>query len=122
LASTARYVVKQLREKENLPVGLVKLRSVRPFPDLELRDLLGGMKAIAVLERDVSVGAAGIVYTELSRSLWNNDSGPRLINYIIGLGGRDVTSDDIETIIKKVCEERNEAVDDPVRWYQVRGL
>jgi pyruvate ferredoxin oxidoreductase alpha subunit len=122
LASTARYVVKQLREKENLPVGLVKLRSVRPFPDQELRDLLGGMKAIAVLERDVSVGAAGIVYTEMSRSLWNNDGGPRLINYIIGLGGRDVTSDDIETIIKKVYEERNEAVDDPVRWYQVRGL
>jgi pyruvate ferredoxin oxidoreductase alpha subunit len=122
MASTARYVVKQLREKEGLPIGLVKLRSVRPFPDQELRDLLSGMKAIAVLERDVSVGAAGIVYTELSRSLWNSDGSPRLINYITGLGGRDVTSDDLEKIILKVYEERNEPVNNPVRWHQVRGL
>lgn len=123
MASTARYVVKQLREEESLPVGLVKLRSVRPFPDQELKKLLRDVKAIAVLERDVSVGAAGIIYTELCRSLQNDsDSRPGMINYIIGLGGRDVTSEDIAAIIKKVYKERHESVVNPVRWFQVRGL
>jgi len=45
-----------------------------------------------------------------------------MVNYIIGLGGRDVTSEDIAAIAKKVYKERNEPVVNPVRWYQVRGL
>lgn len=124
LASTARAVVNHLREDEDIPIGLVKLRSVRPFPDLELKECLSEVKAVAVLERDVSVGGGGIIHTELSRSLnRGRRTTPLLINYILGLGGRDVTFDDIREISMNVYEERNlDTVAYPVRWHQVRGL
>jgi pyruvate ferredoxin oxidoreductase alpha subunit len=124
LTSAARAVVKTLRKEAGIPVGLIKLRSVRPFPDQELKKYLCGMKAVAVLERDVSIGAAGIIYTELTRIL-NGDKDPRplLINYILGLGGRDVTSEDIQEIGLDLYENRDsDAISNPIRWHQVRGL
>ncbi len=55
MASTARDAVKRLRKEKGMPIGLAKLRSFRPFPERELKQCLSDMKAIAVLERDVSV-------------------------------------------------------------------
>jgi len=124
LASTARTVVKTLREQAGIPIGLIKLRAVRPFPDQELKKYISGMKAVAVLERDVSVGGGGIVYTELSR-IFNGERGPKplMINYILGLGGRDVTIEDIRKIGLKLYEDRDsDVISDPIRWSQVRGL
>ena len=123
LASTARAVVNYLRDEGGTPIGLVKLRAVRPFPDQELRECLGPMKAIAILERDISLGSGGIIYTELLRSLRTLNGSPHLIDYIIGLGGRDVTFEDIKGISMTTFEERNvDSITNPIRWYQVRGL
>jgi pyruvate/2-oxoacid:ferredoxin oxidoreductase alpha subunit len=123
MASTARDVVKRLRKEKGMPIGLAKLRSFRPFPEKELKQCLSDMKAVAVLERDVSVGAGGIVYLELSHCFNQGDKKPHLIDYILGLGGRDVTSDHIEAIATAVFDERNsEVITNPIRWYQVRGL
>jgi len=123
LASTARAVVNYLRKEKGIPVGLVKLRSVRPFPDGELKEYLSPMKAIAILERDISPGGGGIIYTELLRSLNALNSSQRVIDYIIGLGGRDVTFEDIKNIALTTFEERNvDSINNPIRWYQVRGL
>ncbi len=121
--STARAVVKTLRE-EGIPIGLIKLRSVRPFPDQELKKYLSQMKAVAVLERDVSVGAGGIIHTEISRCLSDNrDTKPLLVDYILGLGGRDVTFEDMKAIGLDHFEKRDSKnVPDPIRWHQVRGL
>jgi len=81
------------------------------------------VKAVAILERDVSLGAGGIIYTELLRGLQGLNCSPRLIDYIIGLGGRDVTFKDIQDIAGTTFEERNaDSIDNPIRWYQVRGL
>ncbi|UCD79940.1 MAG: pyruvate ferredoxin oxidoreductase [Desulfobacterales bacterium] len=124
LTSTARAVVKTLREAAGIPIGLIKLRAVRPFPDRDLKKYLCDMKAVAVLERDVSIGAAGIIYTELARIL-NGDRKPRplIIDYILGLGGRDVTIEDIREIGLNLYENRDSnSVSNPVRWSQVRGL
>ncbi|MBW2000313.1 MAG: pyruvate ferredoxin oxidoreductase, partial [Deltaproteobacteria bacterium] len=123
LASTARAVVNHLRDEKGIPVGLVKLRAVRPFPDRELRECLGSVKAVAILERDVSLGAGGIIYTELSRSISAQNGPPLLIDYIIGLGGRDVTFEHIKDIALTTFDERNvDSINNPIRWYQVRGL
>jgi len=124
LTSAARAVVKTLREEAGIPIGLIKLRAVRPFPDRELKKYLSGIKAVAVLERDVSIGAGGIIYTELARLL-NGDKNPKplLIDYILGLGGRDVTIEDIKKIGVDLYENRDaDVISNPVRWPQVRGL
>ncbi len=124
LTSTVRSVLKRMREDKGIPIGLIKLRAVRPFPDELLRSCLGGLKSVAVLERDASIGAGGIIYTELCRSLMPLASGrPGLINYILGLGGRDVTEEEVEAIAQTLYEERDMApAGNPIRWYQVRGL
>lgn len=123
LASTARAVVNHLRKEEGIPIGLVKLRSFRPFPDQELRECLSTMKAIAVLEKDISIGGGGVVYLELSHCFNRRDHNPLLINYILGLGGRDVTFEDVKSIALNLYEERHlDIINNPVRWYQVRGL
>ncbi|MFH1351892.1 MAG: transketolase C-terminal domain-containing protein [Pseudomonadota bacterium] len=123
MATTAREVVKQLRNEKGIPVGLVKLRSFRPFPDKELKECLSKLKAIAVLEKDVSVGAGGIVYFELCHCFNERNNNPLLIDYILGLGGRDVVPADIREIAMNLYEERNvEKINNPIRWYQLRGL
>ena len=123
LASTARAVVKHLRKEQGMPIGLVKLRAFRPFPDQELRECLSKMKAVAVLEKDASIGAGGVVYLELSHCFNNTGERPLLIDYILGLGGRDVTFDDVKNIASTLFEERDGGfVSNPIRWYQVRGL
>ena len=71
-----------------------------------VRKTLSNMKAVAVLERDSSIGAGGIIYTELARSLFGNNGVPHLINYILGLGGRDVTFGDIKNIGLALFQER----------------
>ena len=123
MAATVRSVVRELRERDGLPIGLVKLRVVRPFPDRALKECLARVRLAAVLERDVSVGGAGIVYTELCRSLSTVSGAPKLVNYVLGLGGRDVTVDHVREIARTVFDERDAAeISRPVRWPQVRGL
>jgi pyruvate ferredoxin oxidoreductase alpha subunit len=123
MASTARAVVEWLRKEEGMPIGLIKLRSFRPFPDRELRECLSNIKAIAILEKDVSIGAGGIIYVELSHCFNKRNGNPLLIDYILGLGGRDVTFEDIKDIALTLFKERDvDFITNPIRWYQVRGL
>ncbi len=123
LASTARAVVKYLRQEKKIPIGLVKLRAIRPFPDQELRECFAGLKIVAVLEKAVSVGAGGIIYTELTRSLSGlQDQQPRLINYILGLGGRDITFEDLNDIGLDLYATKDVAqITDPIRWFKLRN-
>jgi pyruvate ferredoxin oxidoreductase alpha subunit len=122
LTSTCRTVIRELR-KEGMKIGLVKLRTFRPFPMKKLSSILRNAKCIVVLERDVSVGAGGIIYLELSHCLYGQKKHPLLINYIIGLGGRDITLDDVMGIARETYLERDsETCDRPIRWFKVRGL
>lgn len=122
LASTARAVVQALRS-EGLKIGLVKMRTFRPFPLQELREILQNVRCVAVIERDVSIGAGGVIYVEVSHSLYGLKNHPRLVNYIVGLGGRDMRFEDVAKIARDVYEEREEEnIHQPIRWYEVRGL
>lgn len=123
LASTVRAVVKHLREEAGLPIGFVKLRAFRPFPGQELRDCLSKMQAVAVLEKGVSIGAGGPVFFELSPCFNRRDHNPLLVDYILGLGGRDVTFEEVRNIALNLFDERAaDSMNNPIRWYQVRGL
>jgi len=101
-AGTARTVVKALRQK-GIKIGLIKPRVFRPFPARELVEALKGVKAVAVLDRSISFGAmegAGPLFLELSAALYayGNGRGPLAVDYIFGLGGRDVIPAYIEQV------------------------
>ncbi len=95
--STARIAVDELRSL-GFPVGLMKVRTFRPFPVDEIRDLAGRVRKIGVMDRNVSFGATGIIYQETKAVLYNAPVRPKLFGFIAGLGGRDITPETIKDI------------------------
>lgn len=88
MMGTTRMVVDSMRSSGK-KVGMLSIKSYRPFPIKEVREALSGCKAVGVLDRDVAFGSGGIVYQDISRCLVNK--GATLKNFIVGLAGRDVT-------------------------------
>jgi pyruvate ferredoxin oxidoreductase alpha subunit len=100
-AGTARVAVRAMREK-GVKVGLVKLRVFRPFPKDEIKKALKGMKAVAIMDRSDSFGAfGGPVFSEVRSAMMGEDT--EIINYIYGLGGRDIRQDQIEQVITETA-------------------
>lgn len=105
-AGTTRVVVDELR-KNGVKVGLLRPRFFRPFPKEKIVNALKNVKAIAILDRSDSFSAGGgPLYSEIKASLYDSDIRPTVLNYIYGLGGRDIFPHDI----KKVYEDLQKAV------------
>jgi pyruvate ferredoxin oxidoreductase alpha subunit len=104
-AGTAKYVVDQMRAKGK-KVGLIKPRVFRPFPVDEIVEALSKFKAIAVMDKADSFNAAGgPLFTDVTSAMFAKGVfGPKVINYIYGLGGRDVKSDDIEIVYNELLK------------------
>lgn len=94
-AGTTKTVVDDLRNAGK-KVGLLKIRLFRPFPAKELAEALSHLKAIAVLDRSCSFGAqGGPVFLEVRAAMYGQNEQIPVTNYIYGLGGRDVSKDQI---------------------------
>ena len=103
-AGTAKYTVDQLREK-GIKAGLLKIRVFRPFPKEEIAEVLKHVKAVAVLDKTCSLNDAGApLFLEVRSALYDLETRPMLINYIYGLGGRDVKTSDIESVYNDLAE------------------
>lgn len=97
ITGLVRDVVDELR-KEGRKVGVLKIRFMRPFPDEEIRKYTSNARAIAVLEKDISFGKEGTVYTNVASSINNK----LLVNYIGGLGGKDIKKSQIVDIFNEL--------------------
>ena len=102
-AGTAKEAIKQLRA-QGKKVGLIKIRAFRPFPAEEIAEALKNVKAFAAMDKDDSFNAhCGPMFAEVTASLYAAGiSGPKGINYIYGLGGRDVRVDSIKHVFAEV--------------------
>ncbi len=101
-AGTAKTVVDQLRD-EGVKAGLLKIRLFRPFPGEELARALGHLDAVAVMDRSISFGAmenAGPLYLELLAALAAHDVRIPVMDYVYGLGGRDILPHEIERVFR----------------------
>lgn len=101
IAGTCRTVVDQLRD-EGQKTGLLKIRFMRPFPDEEIATVLHNAKAIAVIDRDISFGYEGTVFTNVCSALAAINSTALKLNFIAGLGGRDISCTSIRTIFEEM--------------------
>jgi pyruvate ferredoxin oxidoreductase alpha subunit len=96
--------VDELREK-GIKAGLLKLRVFRPFPYEELAQVLADRKAIAVMDRADSYSAfGGPLFTEVRSAMYDAKKRPPIVNYIYGLGGRDVNLDHIRKVYNDLVE------------------
>jgi pyruvate ferredoxin oxidoreductase alpha subunit len=115
MSGTARAAVDNLRE-EGKRVGCIKMTVYRPFPGKELVKLTKNAKVIAVLDRDISPGLGGAVYADVAAQFINRSSQPLIMNYIIGLGGRDIVIDDFKEIYDKSIDGLENGIKNPVEW------
>ena len=94
ISSEAKEAVDRLR-KEKLPVGAIKLRVFRPFPLEAFQEMGKRVKAFVVIDRDISFGMEGALFTELKSALYHLEEKPLVLGFIAGLGGRDVRIRDL---------------------------
>lgn len=99
VAGTVRVVVDSLNENGK-KVGLIKLRSYRPFPKEYFAGLKDRFKAIGVIDRSISFGFDGTVFSEVKSSLYGSNA--KLADYIVGLGGRDIPKHVISEMYEKL--------------------
>ena len=95
IAGLARSVV-DARRAEGQKVGLLRIRYMRPFPYARVAAALEGAKAFGVLEKDISFGAEGTVFTNVNSALQRAGAVLPSVNFVGGLGGDDISEADID--------------------------
>ncbi len=120
ITGLVREVADELRE-EGMRVGVIKLRFLRPFPNRALAEALRTVKSVGVLEKDLSFGNEGTVYTNVNSALVKEGIGIPSINFIAGLGGRNISKENIRDCFHMLADPKDhesvqfiglEAIDD----------
>jgi len=117
ITSTARDVIDAMRG-EGIPIGLVKVRLFRPFPVREVAAALQGVKKIAVLDRNLTFGQCGVFAEEIKAALYNTPVRLPLFDFVMGLGGRDVTPATIREAAQYTLDHNAPAED--INWIGVK--
>lgn len=103
LSGLVTQVVDELRASGK-KAGLLRIRYMRPFPDEEIVEALQNVKAVAVLEKDISFGAEGTVFTNVNSVLKKANLDIPAVNYVGGLGGKDISTGEIEGIFEELAK------------------
>jgi len=98
-------------QKAGLKIGLARVRVIRPFPTEEIIKL-GKQADLIVIDRNISVGLEGALFNEVKAALYGQ-SDAKATGFIAGLGGKDVTYKDIETMCRKAMKGSAKAQE----WY-----
>lgn len=119
-AGTTRAVVDSLRS-EGIKAGLIKPRLFRPFPAEKIIEITKNLKSLAILDRSEAFSASGgPLFTETRSALYESGSKPNIINYIYGLGGRDICMEDIRKVFLELLEEEEKLPEAIIRHLGVR--
>jgi pyruvate ferredoxin oxidoreductase alpha subunit len=122
VAMPVRTAVRRMRD-QGRKVGYVGLRWFRPFPHDELRDCLGHVKAVGVIDRDFAHGSpdnGGIVVQDVRSCLYPLKNRPVVTNFIGGLGGRDISIDDCKRMFEITFEAIDGKGEELVTWIGLR--
>ena len=115
MTSTARFVVEALR-KDGYKVGLVKLRTFRPFPKEKLIEALSGAKVVVSVERN----SYAAVYSELRSAFYDRENRPVILGRILGIGGREISYYDFLDMLEEALEVQKHGFKYSLSWKGVR--
>jgi pyruvate/2-oxoacid:ferredoxin oxidoreductase alpha subunit len=121
VASTAKEVVDKLRS-EGKKVGIARLRCFRPFPVEETRKLAKMTNIIGICDRTHTFAHWGPIASEVRGALYGLSDVPTVKNYIMGLGGKDITPEILENIFMKTLRLKETGLDTEIEWIGVTGL
>ncbi len=114
ITSVARLTVDKLR-KQGEKIGLMKIRMFRPQPTMMWQQVLGTAQKVIVIDRNLSPGSGGAFANEIQAALYPLSKRPIVFSIIAGLGGRDVTPQDIEGIVQHTRGHKN-CPEGPLFW------
>ncbi len=123
LSMPVKVAVRKMRE-QGKKVGFVRVRWFRPFPTPELQEALSGVHAVGVIDRDYSFGStfySGALANELRSALYPLERRPKIVSFIAGLGGREVSTDNVIEIASRVFDAAGgDVIDQDTYWIGVR--
>lgn len=120
-AGTTKAVVDKLRE-HGVKAGLLKIRVYRPFPGEEVAKALSHLKAVAVLDKSDSLNAiGGALFEDVVSSMYVAKQNVPVVNYVYGIGGRDTTEKEINSVYTDLAEiAKDGKVENPYRYLGLR--
>jgi pyruvate ferredoxin oxidoreductase alpha subunit len=107
---TIKEFVDQHNKDNKKQIAVLKVKSLRPFPDSEIRKYLESKKYIAVIDKSISIGAEGILGTEIKRAMYESKKRPVIKNYIMGLGGRDIHQGMLGDIFNELSKKNSKTL------------
>lgn len=119
IMGTARMVQKAYRE-QGKKVGLIKLRYLRPFPTEVLADALKHAKVVGVIDKNISFGYEGTIYTNVNSAILQSGLTPDVMNFICGLGGRDVTKENLNQMFDAMLRALEGEKQERIQYLNVR--
>ncbi len=119
LAGTVKDYVDHARDR-GLKVGAAKLTVYRPFPAEEVLELAKKAKVIALLEKNITFSIGGALFQDFSRTLVNQNERPKILDFILGLGGRDVTFQNLDEVLEIAGKALKGEKVDEVNWIGLR--
>jgi pyruvate ferredoxin oxidoreductase alpha subunit len=120
MMSTLEVSVEKMREK-GVSIGLLRIKCYRPFPYEQIIDEIKDSKKLVILDRSLSPSQAGPVFLEISSLLHTSGLEIDCYGFILGLGGRDVTEETGELIVKAVDEIKKDSVESRQFWLDVNS-
>ena len=120
-AGTTKFVVDSLRAK-GIKAGLLKVRVFRRFAGEEIAKALSHVKAVAVLDKADSLNAiGGALFEDVTSSMFVHNIHVPTVNYVYGIGGRDTTADQIESVYADLSEiAQSGNIGEPYRYLGLR--
>ncbi|WBW94670.1 transketolase C-terminal domain-containing protein [Oceanirhabdus sp. W0125-5] len=119
VTGTSRIVVDDLRN-QGKKVGLLKLRYLRPFPAEKIREAVKNAKVIGVVDKNISFGYEGTIFTNVNSALVTMDKHPKSLNFIAGIGGRDIGKNHIEDMFQSMMNVSEGKEEERIQYMNVR--
>ena len=120
-SETAKVVIDE-RTNKGESIGLINLRLWRPFPFKELRQAVKGAETLIVFDRCISFGGpGGPVHSEIKSALYDMPRRPKVVSFVGGLGGRDMSMKDFEYVIDRGREIAENGSNELYETVGIRG-
>ena len=102
VVGTMQDLINDLR-KEGYSVGILSLRSFRPFPAEAICQALKNARQVIVFEKSFAVGMGGILASEIHMAAerYTTTHKLKISSVIGGLGGRTITKKSLADIVKQ---------------------
>ncbi|MBC2701519.1 MAG: pyruvate ferredoxin oxidoreductase [ANME-2 cluster archaeon] len=121
VVGTIKDVIDKARS-QGIKVGLIKVRTFRPFPVEVIRSAVSDAAIVVTLDKNISVGLnEGALFTEVKSCLYNTDINVPVMGFMLGHGGRDIPMSTIQMIIDKAAQAIKSGIKVESEYADLRG-